>query len=600
MNHLFWLSTLIPGFAILQAARPVDLRYGLLATIAWSFGLTVALASPIIVVAHVLELTAPTVAFLYLGLVALGLAGIVKFSRAAHIRKAMRVARWPELAVVLAVIGAGAYLGGVAHFDSWVYAAKIRYLMDVGFSLQDPYSPLPVFESRYLVNTYLGLHAIGAWLSDTEPIEMLFESAWFFRLLALGGIEFLAMVLFRSRWVAMTCVFGALFFIGAESAGAYPKYVAGYVVFPILMAQILQVLDRRAGSRYFEIAAASLALALIHIGFWSIAILCMAPTFLGWYLWRIRLSTSGMPAVLAGTALLLPGLPFAAMTALQPAPHWELWDSWFTFSLYTFNTGGSWTLYMLNPVPYFWMVPTSAVIVLLLLSVPEPTRRRVVFLGSILMAALLYMFNPFFLTVLMKRIPYWIVERAHFIGLVTALVVIPGWLALMARDALRTRVSRVVFSFALISGSMFLFKPAISSFYNNRSTHQYMLQRARELQEVVETITDERPLIAADPTLSLLLPAVRISAVMAPYLTHSNPADEGTLRRHNDAQELLALTTSEARRREIISEHGIDYVLIGPHRGRSGTDDEVDMSMFHEFEDLVIERHGFQLFRLPR
>ena len=64
MNHLFWLSTLIPGFAILQAARPVDLRYGLLATIAWSFGLTVALASPIIVVAHVLELTAPTVALL--------------------------------------------------------------------------------------------------------------------------------------------------------------------------------------------------------------------------------------------------------------------------------------------------------------------------------------------------------------------------------------------------------------------------------------------------------------------------------------------------------------------------------------------------------
>ena len=73
MNHLFWLSTLIPGFAMLLAVCPGDLRRGLLATLAWSFGLTVALISPVVVIAHWLELTTPTVASLYLGLVALGL-----------------------------------------------------------------------------------------------------------------------------------------------------------------------------------------------------------------------------------------------------------------------------------------------------------------------------------------------------------------------------------------------------------------------------------------------------------------------------------------------------------------------------------------------
>ena len=43
-----------------------------------------------------------------------------------------------------------------------------------------------------------------------------------------------------------------------------------------------------------------------------------------------------------------------------------------------------------------------------------------------LLTTILYMFNPVFLTIMMQRIPYWIVERAQFIGQVIALVTIPG------------------------------------------------------------------------------------------------------------------------------------------------------------------------------
>ena len=50
----------------------------------------------------------------------------------------------------------------------------------------------------------------------------------------------------------------------------------------------------------------------------------------------------------------------------------------------------------------------------------------------------------------------------------------------------------------------------------------------------------------------------------------------------------------------IIAKYDIDYVLIGPHRGRGANQAELDLSQFHRWDDLVVEHQGFQLFRLEK
>ena len=53
MIYLFWLTTLLPGFALLLLLAPQDTRRGLLATVTWSYLLTVALMAPIVVLAFI-------------------------------------------------------------------------------------------------------------------------------------------------------------------------------------------------------------------------------------------------------------------------------------------------------------------------------------------------------------------------------------------------------------------------------------------------------------------------------------------------------------------------------------------------------------------
>jgi len=599
MNFMFWASTLIPGLAVLSIVTRHETQRGFFGSLAWSFVLTVAVITPVIVVAHLMHLQASTVATVYVALVILGVIGIIKFGHWSRFTSSLRLMSWPELVVILSVILVSIEIGGQATYDSLVYAAKIQYLQGVGFSLQDPYSPLEVLESRYLVNAYFGIHAVGCWLTGTEPIDMLFESVWFFRLLELGGIEFLALSLFKARWIATTSVLGALFFIVSENSVAHPRYLAAFLVFPVLLACLLEVLQRQTALRYLKIATASLAMAVIHVGIFLMTIICLFPSLGIWHLLRDRFQISGRAVFVAAAALVLPGLPFLLMTAIQPTPNWNQLESWGTFSLYTLPVGEFFNLYMLKPFSYSWMMPTGVVLTALLI-VHKTNPKGIAFVGTVLLTVILVMFNPLILTPLMQLFPSWIVERAQLFAQVIALVAIPGWLAVIAENSMHTRKARVVFSSIVLAGGMVLFQSNIKAIYYGMEKQQYMLQRAREIRETLESVHEDRPLIAADSTLSLMIPAVKVSAVMAPFLTHSNPADPTVIERHDDARNLLSRDTSEERRKEIIAKYDIDYVLIGSHRGRGANEAELDLSQFRRWDDLVVEHQGFQLFRLEK
>ena len=145
-----------------------------------------------------LHLSISTVSILYLALVLLGLTGIVGFSRWPILRRSLRSAHWPEIGVILCTIAVTVPFGGSATDDGFPHSAKVRYLRDVGFRMQDPYSPLPIVETEHNVDPEYALYAMVSRLTGEEPLEVWFKSAWFFRLLGVGGVGFLAATVFRS------------------------------------------------------------------------------------------------------------------------------------------------------------------------------------------------------------------------------------------------------------------------------------------------------------------------------------------------------------------------------------------------------------------
>jgi hypothetical protein len=595
VSHLFWMTTLIPGFAVLQALFPHDVRRGLLATLTWSFLLTVALLTPIVVVAFLFHFPASTVAWLYLGLVVLGLIGIVRFGRWHMIVRSLKSGYWLETAIILIAVVLTLPLGGAVTDDSYVHAAKIRYMRDVGFSLQDPYSPSEVIETRYHVSVHHSLFAVAAWLTGDEPLELWFKSAWFFRLIGLGGVGFLAATLFRSRWVGALAMLGAAGIILSLPIIAYPFAMTPYVAFPLLLAHVLNVLDKPTERGYLRVLLASLSLAVLHIGYWLIVAMCLMPVVAGWMLWHVdRARLVKAMALLAGAAL--PGIPFLLVSALQPNyvdAQQGLDHVWMLRSIDI----GSLTITILDPTHYTWMLPTVAATSLLVL-VGRPTRSAQILVGGVLAASMVYMFTPFLFDLLCRIIPYWLVRRARFVGEVIAYANGAGALAWMARRTLRTRLPRMAFALTVFLGGLVIFRVSINDYFLDRQDQWRSLQNARELQEAVRDVPP-RALVAANEGWSLVLPSVHLAAVMAPRLFNSNPADGGVLKRHKDAEELFAPDTTARRRREIVVEDGIDFIVTGNETdtGRPTAEAEID---FEGIGELVADRHGFRVFKVRR
>ena len=522
----------------------------------------------------------------------LGLTGIVGFSRWPILRRSLRSAHWPEIGVILCTIAITVPLGGSATDDSFPHSAKVRYLRDVGFRMQDPYSPLPIVETKHHVDPEYALYAMVSRLTGEEPLEVWFKSAWFFRLLGVGGVGFLAATVFRSRWIGAIAMLGALGFIASLKAISYPYAVASYVVVPILLAQIVDLLERPTHRGYLRILLSSLSLGLIHVGHWLIAAMCLLPPAFLWAVWQYRGERFWRVAVLM-VAALLPGIPFLLITALQPNYVDAQQGQLHLWMLRTIDLGQGWRFSIIDPTHFTWMLPTVAVTALLL-ALRKQCRVTQLFLAAVFLTSMVYMFTPVFFEALAKIIPYWLIQRARFIGEVIAYVSIAGGLAWVSRRGLPTRAYRIGFALVVFCAGLVVFRVSIKDYFDARQAHRHWLQRARELQEVVHGVLPDRALVAADPEWSTVLPAVHVAAVMAPVLFQANPADANLLQRHKEREELLAPETSTERRRQIIANNGIDFILIkeqpGSDNGRG----------FEEVGDIVASRHGFKLFKVRR
>lgn len=587
---LFWLSTLVPGFAILQWFFPQDLRRGLLASLSWSYVLTAALMAPIVAVAFTVHLSVQTVGTLYLTFVLVGIAVIVRSGGAWRFGRLLRSTWWFEVGLILVAVALTAPLGGFARADSFPHSAKVRFIRDVGFYLQDPYSPLEIIETKWHVNVQHGLFAIASWLTGSEPLDLWFGSAWFFRLLAIGAVEFLGTTIFRSRWLGAISMLGAVAVLGTKMTIVMPFSVSAFAICPILVALVVDLLERPSALRYAKVLACSVGLAIVHVGTWFLAVLCIAPMAAAWLIWQRGLKQAVRTLPMAA-AVLATGVPLLLVSALQPNYVAEQQDELHVRMIRTIELTRDWSITIIDPTHYAWMLPMIAALVLLAV-VGRHFRQRVLMLAAIMCVAMVCMFTPGIFDLLVMVIPYWLVQRFRYFGEIIALVMVSAGLAWMSRPRLTTRLARAAMSVLVLCGGLAAFRTNLLGYVQEASKQPAWLQGARELQDTVKSVIPPHSLVAADPQWSLELPTVHLARVLGADLHHANPADGGLVERYADAQELLAASTSVERRREIVAKHGVKFMVV---RDEPGSAPGVD---FDDVGRLVASKHHFRVYRV--
>jgi hypothetical protein len=583
MPHLFWLSTFIPGLAVLLAISPRDTRHRIWAVLASSFVLTVALFTPVVATAFVFHLRFRTIAIVYATVVVAGVLVILRFATRARLRRLAASADGWEIAGIVCALGVAWYLKGAATDDTLVHVAKIRYLLDFGFSLQDPYSPLPIIETRHHISTHQVLFGLAAWFSGEDPLKVWFQAGWFFTLVCACGVRFLAASVFRPRWIGSLVMLAFLVDFLSERVIVYPYIVTPYAVLAVLLAQIIEAVERPSRSAFLKVLAGSLTLAVFHVGFWVIVAMCVVPVATVWIVWRAQRPWRQL-ALAAAT--LLPGLPFLLITASQSNHVDAQQGARFQWML---RDIGQWII--VDPLRLAWMFPAAAMAVLLCVIRPTARARHLV-LAGITMMAIIYMFTPGLFGLLTTVMPYWLVRRCEYVAGVVAVVTVIGGLSWMVRQNVRTRLGRSVFVLTVLLTVLVVDLEKMKQRWRYRTQSVPALQDALNLQEAVRTELPGRPLVATTPELSLMLPAVHPASVMAPELGHANPADGELLRRHGEARELLDTRTSTDRRRQIIAANAIAYILV-----RHDPDARLQED-FSDVGDLVASRDGFMLFRV--
>lgn len=213
------------------------------------------------------------------------------------------------------------------------------------------------------------------------------------------------------------------------------------------------------------------------------------------------------------------------------------------------------------------------------------------YLHLFFLAVLIYMFNPVVFEILRRPIPFFVIRRAHHIGLVIAYVTLAGGIAWLVRANIRTRLTQLLFAGVVVSFGLAIFLSSVRWYYTAREQENIVLQQARELRETLRPVLSQRELICADPETSLLIPAVHVSSVMSPELGNANPADESLLERHVACSEFLDPQTRTGRRFEIASKYGIGFAVI-----RSDKSDE--MGSIGEVGELVAESRLFSIYRV--
>ena len=252
---LFWLSLLLPGFAIARRVVPKELGGGILPSIAvaWSAALS-ALVLPIALLyalGSVVESARVPV-----GALAIATAVFIAwgaFDVGAHV---VRTRAWRGLgralipcvsiagALVLADIFLADRHGAILDNDSRVHIARIRFLLDHGLSNADPFvrTPIEYPYPIYHTNILHALCAIASKLLALDPVTVWFNTLAASRIMIASGVAYLAWAAIGGTWAPWIAAAIVVINRGPYPFTLYPNQLAPWAFMPIAIGAALRAL----------------------------------------------------------------------------------------------------------------------------------------------------------------------------------------------------------------------------------------------------------------------------------------------------------------------------------------------------------------------
>lgn len=321
LSLLFWFTLVVPGYVLVRRFAPGELRGGLLAGIALSYLVVMALLSPVSILCYLL--TAPLWVFSAACVLAVGW-GVWEVSRRrwwGEMGGLLVGAASLELVIVLADMALGAWIGSFFGGDALVHLAKIRFLVDRGVvSNVDPFIAQPHFFPIYHTNLLHALYAACCQLSGVDPYGVWFASLAWGKVLIVSAAYYLSWRVFGSVWAGWIAAIFTVASRGTVTFAVYPNQLAPFWLLPVMIG--LTVGAAREGfTRRIAIAlgAGSLVLGQLHGLYVIFAILLIGPVIGALAVYRLaRRRPDGIAAIACGAALVA-GLPFVAVTRMMKA-----------------------------------------------------------------------------------------------------------------------------------------------------------------------------------------------------------------------------------------------------------------------------------------
>lgn len=317
LSALVWLLLMLPGYALLRLMKLDLTNCGIMGVLAVAYIGTIALLSPVLICAYLLQWPLAVVSITIAALMFCASLLILSQGWWRDLARILLGSICLELALVLIDLVIGARVGPTYGGDALVHLMHIRALLAEGMSNFHPAYAAEAFSTIYHTNAFYALVASISQLTQADPLDVWWSTLLWAKLVTLGGVYFLGWCVYQNSFAA----WGGVLLVGVWLAPAtfvlYPNKLAPFWLIAVALGFVVLVAAQK--DSYQEalwLGLTTLVLGQIH-GMYAVFLgLAAGPFLMGLLLWRLWFGPRKVAHLLAASLALWSAAPFVIASYL--------------------------------------------------------------------------------------------------------------------------------------------------------------------------------------------------------------------------------------------------------------------------------------------
>ncbi|MFQ5492332.1 MAG: hypothetical protein ACE5GE_16600, partial [Phycisphaerae bacterium] len=318
---LFWLGLALPGYVLLRRFTPDDLKSGLLGTLGLSYLAVLGGLSPVSILCYVVGAPLWVFSGACILAVLLALYEMIRRRWWGDLGRLLLAGLCLEMLLVLVDVVMGARVGTFMIGDARVHLARIRFIVDHGFSNLDPYVSAAWFFPTYHTNILHALAAACVQITGQDHFAVWFVGLAWAKILVAAGSYWLAWCIFQKPWPAWASAVFVIAVVGPVNYVLYPNKLCPYWAIPCIIGFAIQALQGPIGWRScVKLGVAALVLGQLHGLYALFAVLLLGPILGVACLYKIIRKRPDRWISAACLLAISVGLPFPVISKLKTPP----------------------------------------------------------------------------------------------------------------------------------------------------------------------------------------------------------------------------------------------------------------------------------------